>query len=135
MWVALVLAILHAFISGLLMRPETYPQLFKDGQLNLTGEACLLLGILTLVAMLSMGGYSLHKKINNALPIKHALFHFLKYGILYLVGGHVLILGFNTWLKPLDWPGYMLPISLISFLAVTFTVIYRIIVNHQQKGD
>ena len=133
-WVALVFAFLHSFISVLLMRPATYPQLFRDSQLNLTGEASLLLGILTLVAMLGMGGYSFYKKINNSLPIKHPFFQFLKNGILYLIGGHVLILGLNTWLKPKDWPGYMLPISLISFLAVAFTVIYRITVK-VRKGD
>jgi hypothetical protein len=125
-WVALVLAFLHSFISGVLLRPATYPQFFSDEQLNLRGETSLLLGILAFVAMLSMGVYSIYKRINTAVPIKHPFLQFLKYGTLYLIGGHTLILGLNTWLKPQDWPGYMLPISLIAFSVIVFTVIYRI---------
>lgn len=45
--------------------------------------------------------------------------------VLWLSGLHVLIMGFAGWLTPGKWPGYMPPITMISFLIVVYILYGR----------
>ncbi|CAN5701139.1 hypothetical protein BH23CHL4_BH23CHL4_30040 [soil metagenome] len=124
--VALVLAVVHATISGILLNPVTYPQIFSEGKINFMGQASLLLAVLAFLTMLSMGVITLFRKLNAKIPIEKTFFSFLKYGSLGLTGGHVVFLGFDSGIKPEEWPGYLLPITLVAFLAGLGTIIYRL---------
>jgi len=54
-----------------------------------------------------------------------------------LVGVHAAVLGFGGWFQPGTWPGYMVPITLISFLlgvvALILGMISRLLPNRQAK--
>jgi len=45
-----------------------------------------------------------------------------------LVMLHVVFMGYRGWLQPQDWPGGLLPISLISFIFIVLTLLLRTIV-------
>jgi hypothetical protein len=44
-----------------------------------------------------------------------------------------LFLGFESWLDPWKWPGYLLPVTLIAFLAVFLTILYRLLYRKISK--
>jgi hypothetical protein len=50
---------------------------------------------------------------------------FAGYMGLIIAGAHVVPMGIDGWKITHLWPGYLVPITLISFLAVIFTVLLR----------
>ncbi len=122
-------ASLHAIISLLIFNSGYYARFFgTDGKLTLEGEASMLFGAISFVlfSLVSVSsvpsvakdlGEKIWKKIQQS-----------GYWAFLLVLLHVLIMGFDGWLKPKDWPGGLVPISLIAFSIIAATLLLRIIV-------
>lgn len=85
--------------------------------------------------MAALGVLSLLGSLKVPLPSGKALANWLKYGCLGLTGGHVLVMGAEGWLQPEKWPGSLLPISLLSFGAISLTFLLRRLVRERVPGS
>lgn len=123
------LAVVHSFISLLLFSPSYYPKFFEvSGKLSLEGELSMSMGILALF-IFSIVAVSSVPSIEKGMDKKKWLFiQRLGYLAFFLVMLHVFVMGFKSWLKPSDWPGGLLPMSLIAFIVIFIVLFLRLIV-------
>jgi hypothetical protein len=119
----MVLIIIHILVSFLLFRPEIYDNFFRaDGTLNAIGEWSMLMGALGITAYLVMhNSFSKPEEGNGFQQMVMSP----AFGItaLTLSALHVAIIGFEGWLTPLDWPGGMPSITLVSVMAFVIGII------------
>ena len=111
-----LLVLIHALMSFLLFRPSVYHQFFLENEtLSLVGGLSMLAGVLAFVIL---WGYNL--SFQTFLREDHAFIAFITSRrfmlIALLLGGlHLLIMGYQGWLKPEGWHGGLPPISLVAF--------------------
>lgn len=123
------LAAIHACVSLLIFNSNYYARFFaQDGKLTLEGELSMLFGVLafalfSLVTVSSIPSVARDLGQNSWKKIQRS--GYWAFGLVML---HVLVMGWGGWLKPNDWPGRLLPISLISFSVIAATLLMRIIV-------
>ena len=99
------LAGLHVLISLMLLAPANYPDFFDaSARFKLTAGIAMLCGVL---GALSAGAAKRATGFAILLPIA--------------VFGHTTLLGAANWLTPAKWPGYMIPITLLSAVAALTT--------------
>lgn len=95
------LLLLHTLISATLFSAVHYPKFFDGEMSNANGQLLLLAGVIG-----AYGFYRLqHLKDNHQLKALCAL----------LLVAHVLPMG-GSWFSAESWPGYMPPVSLLSFI-------------------
>ncbi len=95
------LASLHVLMSLMLLAPANYPDFFDaSARFKLTAGIAMLCGLL---GTLSAAGA--RRATGSALLLSIAVF------------SHTTLLGAANWLTPAKWPGYMIPITLLSALA------------------
>lgn len=120
------MAAIHALIALLLFSPEYYPKFFDiTGRLNVTGELSMLFGILSLWCLSVTAITSLPFMIEAVGVDRWKRGQRLGYISLLISGGHVLVMGLTGWLNPVDWHGYLPPVSLVSFSTVLFVMLVR----------
>lgn len=110
----------HVVMSALVLNPVYFAKFYAaSGRMNGVGETSMLAGVagamvLWALFVANMGshgpGASLRAGWGRA--------------VLVCSGVHVFVMGFAGWLTPWSWPGYLPPITLISFLA-TLYFLYR----------
>lgn len=121
------LAWIHSLISLIILRPEYYRSFFLGNSLNLTGELTLLFGVLSvftfsIVAITSLPsvfksmGYRRWKSVQSK-----------GYLAFFLVMLHVFTMGYSGWLKSEEWPGGLVPISLIAFIIIFNVLLAKIL--------
>ncbi len=113
---ALWLATLHALMSLALLAPSYYPEIYLDGALDLTGELAMLAGCLAF-ALCLVPALTAGKPLRNAM--------------LAAAAAHVCVIGFKGWLTPRAWPGYMPPITLLSFLILAAALAAKLARTHE----
>ncbi len=124
------LAALHGVISFLLFNSAYYPKFFTEGgKLNLDGELSMLFGVLAFFIFSLVAITSLPAVERSMSRGQWQSFQRSGYLALLLVLLHVLVMGWQGWLKPGDWPGGLLPMSLISFTVLAFVLLMRIAVQ------
>ena len=111
---------LHVLASLLLINKAYYEKFFSGNQMNLTGELSMFFGIIafciyTVSVFRSWMGNE--NTSDRAIAKKDLIYRYTSH---FLVMGHLLVMGLVSWLIPAEWPGYMLPISLLSFLFLLF---------------
>jgi len=122
------LSAVHIFISFLLFGPGYYPKFFEaNGKLNLTGELSMLFGVVSffvfsIVAIVSIPSVGEMMDKKRWLRIQR-----MGYLALASVGLHVLTMGFAGWLTPKTWPGGLMPVSLVAFIVITITILFKIV--------
>jgi hypothetical protein len=126
-WSGMTFLFIHVIMSLLILNSEYFEKFYESGKsLNLVGNLSLLLGIIGLTFILLY--HSRYRYPHD----KQAVSFFQTDGFIILglltMCGHVLVMGINNWVTPLEWPGYMPPISLISFLILFSTLLLNIIV-------
>ena len=120
------LGAIHAVISLLIFNPAYYAKYFQaSGKLNLNGELALLFGVLSLFVFAIVAISSIPSVIESTDQTKWFKIQQLGYLALVFVGLHVLIMGLSGWFKPQDWPGGLLPISLVAFSVILLTLLLK----------
>ncbi len=111
--VAFWLATLHVLMSLSLLGPSYYPKLYLDRGLTFTGELALLGGCLAFALCLVPA-------VTGA-----------RYAVMAVAAAHVCAIGFSGWFAPHTWPGYMPPITLLSFLLFAAPLAAKLIRKHE----
>jgi len=100
-------AVAHAGLSLAILAPAYFPTFFVDGRLNWASGLSILLGV-----MAASGLYLTSRPAVGRPGTVRGL------GAVGLVTGiHAMLNGYGSWLAPATWPGFMPPITLISFAA------------------
>jgi hypothetical protein len=115
-------AIFHIFLNLFLINQSRFPKFYIGlNNYNPMFYLVLLTGLLsilvfTVVALVSLSIIKVENK-NKFLKLGF-------YGVL-INSLHPLFLGFQNWFKPLTWPFYMPPITLLVFVFVLLCVVLR----------
>ena len=111
---------LHVLASLALLNRDYYPKFYNQAQMNLTGEMSMLLGIIAfyIYTITVFRSWIDAENCRDVDAVKRDLTY--RYLTHFLVMGHLLVMGIGSWLIPSEWPGYMLPISFLSFLFLLF---------------
>jgi hypothetical protein len=129
------LAFLHSLISLLILEPKYLNQFFVLDELNIVGDFILITGSVSLVLI----GAAFITSFPRVFKFKSSFFTMTQNaGFIGLIFGgiHVIPIGINGWTQPNSWPGYLIPITLISFTVVLFTIYCRTVLNsNNQKVD
>ena len=112
-----ILILMHTLISLILLSPDYYSKLFDKGKMNFSGELAMLFGALSFTALVAV--YIRQKREIETPYIQ------LKRVILLAAGGHLLFIGFSSWITPVQWYGHLPPISLIAFLVLLAATIAK----------
>jgi DMSO/TMAO reductase YedYZ heme-binding membrane subunit len=111
------LCAMHAGISLSLAGPVYYPKLYADLRMNLTGELCLLAGIISVWCFVHPVVMTI-PHMNEDIGVKRwSRGQRMGYLGLAAAAVHTGVMGFAGWLTPAKWPGHLPPISLIGFIA------------------
>ncbi|MGF1636233.1 MAG: hypothetical protein ACFCUU_04105 [Cyclobacteriaceae bacterium] len=118
-------AVVHVFLSLLLSDAKYYPNLFYGDSL-LTTELVLVYSTgfasIIILTVLWLAGQSIH---STFMGIHWSKLRNWGYWALLLTALHVIIHGSNKWLSPSQWPGYMPPLTLISFVIAMVPLVKR----------
>jgi hypothetical protein len=113
--IALWLAIAHALISAVMLQPGYYEYLYAaTGKLNGLGEGAIALGALALGFAFTRGRTDWSRKGATIL-------------FLVLVLAHIVSVGALKWVDPGRWAYGLVPISLLSALIVTGTLVFAML--------
>jgi len=97
----------HVGLSLVALTPVYFPAFFLDGRLTWQAGTAVALGVAAasgLAAGARQGGPHGHR-----LPALGL--------VAFGAGTHAALYGYASWLTPWAWPGYMPPITLVSFMA------------------
>lgn len=110
------LSLLHVLMTLPIFNAQTYPKLYAQNALSLSGELAVLAGCLAVAALCFPAAASL-PAIKQALGSETWLrWQRLGYlGILFSAL-HVIPIGWQGWWTPETWPAHMPPITVWSFL-------------------
>lgn len=119
----------HGLMSLLLFSPANYPKFFlSDGTLNLTGELSMLFGVLSFFMFAAVAVTGVPSISQSMSQDRWQGVQRLGYAGLVLVLLHVLSMGLEGWMTPGNWPGGMLPISLVAAIIIVVALLLRIVV-------
>jgi len=123
-YLGLVLVMLHFLISIVILTPEYFGKFFiKSGKMTWQTELSMLAGILGMLFLLWLFVASLKDVIQ--LPAQRSLVPGLGQAVLFFTALHVFAMGSFGWLSVDAWPGYLPPITLISFLVALGALLRR----------
>jgi len=106
---AWILMLLHAGLSLVILTPAYYAKYFQAQKFTWLAGWSMMLGM---VAAVFLHKCSRPCELNNSPRLLSAI------GVLaFLSGLHAGLLGNTGWFQPSTWPGHMVPITLISFVA------------------
>lgn len=123
---AMFLGFLHILISFALLNPIYYDKYFLNGKLSFLGGISILLGVIA-TALIFNKGFS--KELNNNRNAKIWVLSFLA----FIIGSHAAVTGFQGWFIASAWPGYLPPITLISFLIGLFALVLTFGLKRKKK--
>jgi hypothetical protein len=122
-WLGFQLILMHMLCSLIILKPLYFSKFFDQGKLNLTGELSMLFGA-TAFVFLVVNNIRSWLSLNNDMEKNQIYGGYPSILSILFVVIHVFIMGISGWLTPAEWPGYLLPISLICFLILMSTLIY-----------
>lgn len=106
---ASLLMLVHLGLSLALLSPAYFAKFFVDGRLTATAGWSVLAG--------AVAAAFLHR-LTRACELSSTASRTVAL-LTFAVGLHAGLLGYRGWLLPQTWPGYLPPITLLSFLAGT----------------
>lgn len=118
------LAFTHSLLSFALLNPLYFPRLYLDGRLTFAAGLSLAIGVAATAAMDVGARRSTTWPANR----RHAAIAL----IALAVGLHAALPAFASWIAPSTWPGWLPPITLLSFLCGCAALI--IWVRHSRGG-
>jgi len=123
---AMFLGFLHILISLAILNPIYYDKFFLNGKLSFTAGISFLLGAIA-TALIFNKGFS--KNLNNNRDIKIKVLSILA----FIIGLHAAVQAFQGWFPSAAWPGYLPPLSLISFLFGLFALVLTFGLKRKKK--
>lgn len=123
---AMFLGFLHILISYAILNPLYYDKFFLNGKLSFIAGISLLLGAIA-TALIFNKEFS--KKLNHNLDVKIRVLSIL----VFIIGLHAALQSFQGWFTPSVWPGYLPPITLISFLIGLFAILLNLGLKRKKK--
>jgi hypothetical protein len=98
------LMLAHAALSLIVLSPAYFPAFFMEGRLTWQAGAALAMGVAAAVGLpvVSRPGRA-HRSRLRGIGL-----------IAFAAGSHAALFGYSTWFTPAAWPGYLLPITMIS---------------------
>ncbi len=97
----------HIVLSVVLLTPIYFPALFTDGRLTWQAGVGVLLGVVAAAGLSAAGRPDAASRARRWTA-----------GVLaFAAGCHAALFGFSSWLAPASWPGYLPPITMVSFVA------------------
>jgi len=122
------LGAIHAFMSLLLFDPAYYAKFFEDeGKINLVGELSMMFGVLAFFTFSIIAISSLPSVAASLGKQQWQNIQKIGYTAYFFVMMHVFVMGIKGWLTPSDWPGGLLPISLVAFIIIFLVFLVRIL--------
>lgn len=118
--------ILHILISTSLLSPVYYAKFFADAKLTLPVSISILLGAIA-TALYIRNSFSTGLEERHNEKIKYLT------SISLFVGFHAGIQGYQGWFSPNTWPGFLPPITLISFLLGISALLIRLLSKNKLK--
>jgi hypothetical protein len=123
---AMFLGFLHILISFALLNPAYYDKFYLNGKLTFSAGISYLLGAIA-TALIFNKGFS--KELNNNRETKIKVLSILA----FIIGSHAALQAFKGWLPASAWPGYMPPLSMISFLIGLFALVLTFVLKRKKK--
>lgn len=112
----------HLMMSLMVLNPEYFAKFYgADGRMNGTGEFSMLMGV---VGTLFLGGLfcaNLGSHSGEGASLRAGWGRL----VMYCAAIHVAIMGYGSWLAFETWPGYLPPITLLSFISMLLFLFYR----------
>jgi hypothetical protein len=101
------LMLAHIGLSLVVLSPVYFPAFFVEGRLTWQAGAALAIGMAAAVSLpaASRPGRA-HRSRLRGLGL-----------IAFAAGCHTALFGYSNWFAPPEWPGYLPPITLVSFAA------------------
>ena len=117
---------MHVFASLAVLTPEHFPKFYNDdGTMNFIGQFSMLMGVIALWCFslpVITSIPNMFKAIGGERWLRGQRMGYIGLAISAL---HVGVMGIAGWLKPLDWYGYMPPITMVSALAAIIPLILK----------
>jgi hypothetical protein len=133
-WMGFQFILIHVLCSFVLLNENYFGKFYDQGKLNLIGELSMLFGIIAFIVLIIHNYRDLISNVNPEeyiLPIKN---NSLRIMSRIFVAVHLITMGLEGWITPATWPGYLLPISLISFLILSIGFFYGLTAN-EERGN
>jgi DMSO/TMAO reductase YedYZ heme-binding membrane subunit len=129
------LAAVHAVFSLALLSPAYYGKYFDDGgQLNLTGEVAMTVGVLGLFFLLAPALATLPMMPKAIGGWRWKRNQRAGYVALALVVVHLVVLGIKGWLAPKGWQAGIPPVSLVAVVAALVPLLVKGKLVHDKKA-
>jgi len=116
----------HILISLILIDPYFYPALYHMGRLTFFGQLHFIFGVLAFSLFSLVAASSFPNVFQTLTSGRWRALQRLGYIGLLLVLGHVITLGITGWLDKTEWPGNLVPISLISSNFILIILLLKI---------
>ena len=128
------LAAVHTVFSLALLSPAYYGKYFDDGgQLNLTGEVAMTVGVLGLFFLLAPALATLPMMPKAIGGWRWKRNQRAGYVALALVVVHLVVLGIKGWLAPKGWQAGIPPVSLVAVVAALVPLLVKGKLVHDKK--
>jgi len=105
----------HILVSCMLLGPSYFEKFFYNGRLTVSAGFSMLFGALSAVLFISKAGEKKREPQTDTIIRSLAV-------VCSLIGLHVAFQGFEVWMSPGDWPGFLAPMTLVSFLAAIVAI-------------
>ena len=106
-------ALVHVLLSLSILNSAYFPKFFNTDKMNLTGELSILFGVLAAYCYICIRIGNPARKGSGNLQLLSSLF----------LAGHLIVMGYAGWRTVSGWPGFMPPISLISFICAFLSLL------------
>jgi DMSO/TMAO reductase YedYZ heme-binding membrane subunit len=120
-----IFALIHAISVLFLFNSDHYPKFYTNDIINSLGWIVIALGLLS-IFIFSLPFFA---SITNK-PSTSKVFKLGKMGVLVGVF-HPLLIGYNGWFSPNEWPFYMPPITLLAVVFCLFIFSLRIVLKNK----
>lgn len=112
-------ALIHILITILTFSSTYYPKFYSGEVISLNGSIFIGIGVISALIYLMPFVGSLKGLANES-----RIFRLGKYGI-WINALHPFLIGIEGWLKPLSWPFFMPPITLLSLIGLLIAMLIR----------
>ena len=130
------LATTHALFSMSLLTPAYFAKYFDaSGRLNLQGELAISVGVVAIFFLMAPAIATLPMMSRELGGWRWKRGQRMGYMALFLVLGHLIVLGVKGWLVPTDWPAGLPPISLLAavFVLVPLVVKRKLVLKKRKQ--